>query len=447
MSVVVIDDDPSIRQALVGLLEHAGYQARAVATGQEALEAIRAEPTDLALLDLRLGSESGLELLPRLKALRPEMSVIVVTALAGIDTVVEAMKQGADNFVVKPIDPTRLLALVGKGVESEQLRRRNLQLDRLSARAPAELVAESDEMRDAVQLADAVAQRATTVLLLGETGSGKGMLARYIHERSPRAARPFVELNCAGLQRELTEAELFGHERGAFTGAAARKVGLFEAAHGGTLFLDEIGEMDLPIQAKLLKVLEQQRFRRVGGVAEIEVDVRVIAATHRDLDEDVAAGRFRSDLLYRLNVFAIRLPALRERADEIVPLARRFLAESRGAPGAPAEIAADAERLLRAYAWPGNVRELANVMERAAILCPRGQVLAEHLPPLRVPSLAAEGFADEDDERTLRAAERRFLEAALRDNGGNIQATARALGVSRGTLYRKISRYKLATGE
>jgi DNA-binding NtrC family response regulator len=311
-------------------------------------------------------------------------------------------------------------------------------------------------MRDALQLADAVAQRSTTVLLLGETGTGKGMLARWIHERSPRASRPFVELNCAGLQRELTESELFGYERGAFTGATGRKVGLFEAADGGTLFLDEIGEMDLAIQAKLLKVLEQHRFRRIGGVTEIEVDVRILAATHRDLAREAAAGRFRSDLLYRLDVFAIRLPSLRERREEVLPLARRFLAEARGARDGEAGAISDAAaRLLEGYGWPGNVRELRNVMERAAILCARGEVRPSHLPPLAPAGPATAGGdrdgggdpdgGGDDEDRSLRGAERRFLEATLRANGGNIQATARALGVSRGTLYRKISRYKLAT--
>jgi transcriptional regulator with PAS, ATPase and Fis domain len=263
------------------------------------------------------------------------------------------------------------------------------------------------------------------------------MLARHVHERSPRAGRPFVELNCAGLPRELTESELFGHEKGAFTGAAGRKLGLFEAADGGTLFLDEIGEMDLAVQAKLLKVLEQQRFRRVGGIAEVEVDVRLIAATHRDLPAEVAAGRFRGDLYYRLNVFAVRLPPLRERQGEILPLARQFLREQRGTT-----ISDEAAEILEAYAWPGNVRELRNVMERAAILCPPGRPVGpDHLPPLDVDGEPPAQEEEGDGAETLRDAERRFLEGALKTHGGNILRTARALGVSRGMLYRKIEKY------
>ncbi|MFO0744200.1 MAG: sigma 54-interacting transcriptional regulator [Myxococcota bacterium] len=285
-------------------------------------------------------------------------------------------------------------------------------------------------MKKVQALADAVAPRATTVLLLGDTGSGKGMLARYLHERSPRAAAPFVELNCAGLSRELTESELFGHERGAFTGATQRKLGLLEAADGGTLFLDEIGEMELAVQAKLLKVLEQGRFRRVGGIAELDVDVRIVAATHRDLEKDAVDGRFRADLYYRLNVFAIRLPPLGARKQDIAVLARRFLSEQRGGH----VLGEEAIELLEDYDWPGNVRELRNVMERAAILAPDGsEITGEHLPPLGGWAGAGNG--------TLDGAEKAFFQNALKSNDGNILATARALGVSRGLLYRKIAKF------
>jgi DNA-binding NtrC family response regulator len=435
----VVDDEPSVGEALIALLESAGHAARWVANAKAALVAVNDEPTDLALVDLRLGGESGLDLLDRLREARPEMSVIVMTALATIETAVDAMRRGADNFVTKPVDPARLLAIIGKGLEAESLRRRSAQLDRLGAQPAAALVAESAGMKEALRLADAVAPRGTTVLLLGETGTGKGVLARHIHDRSPRSGRPFVELNCAGLPRELTESELFGHEKGAFTGAAGRKIGLFEAADGGTLFLDEIGEMDLAVQAKLLKVLEQRRFRRVGGIAEVEVDVRLVAATHRDLPAEVAAGRFRGDLYYRLNVFAVRLPPLRERRSEILPLARQFLREQRAG-----DVTDEAAEILEDYAWPGNVRELRNVMERAAILCPPGRAVGpEHLPPLDVDPSGDDAADDGDGGRTLRDAERRFLEGALKTHGGNILRTARALGVSRGMLYRKIEKYGL----
>jgi DNA-binding NtrC family response regulator len=354
------------------------------------------------------------------------------------------MKLGADNFVVKPIDPPRLLALVGKGLETHQLRRKSEQLDRVAhASASTSLQADSEEMADVLQLANAVAGRATTVLLLGETGTGKGMLARYIHAQSPRAAMPFVELNCAGLSRELVESELFGYERGAFTGAQGRKVGLFDAADTGTLFLDEIGELDQTVQAKLLKALEERRFRRLGGVTEIAVDVRVIAATHRDLEAAAARGTFRSDLLYRLNVFPINLPPLRARRDDVLSLARRFLAESQR-PHAASPISHEAAAQLEAYAWPGNVRELRNVMERAAILAAPGQPIdVAHLPPL--PTTVSTPRAGEAS--SLGELERGFLARMLHEHGGNIKATAAALGVSRGTLYRKIAKYKLAATE
>jgi transcriptional regulator with GAF, ATPase, and Fis domain len=268
------------------------------------------------------------------------------------------------------------------------------------------------------------------VLLLGETGSGKGVLARHVHDQSLRARGPFVELNCAGLSRELTESELFGYERGAFTGATARKLGLFEAADSGTLFLDEIGEMDAAVQAKLLKVLESRRFRRLGGTVEIEVDVRLVAATHRDLAADAAAGRFRSDLYYRLNVFAIPVPPLRERVADILPLARAFLAEYSG----PRGLAPEAERALLDYRWPGNVRELRNVLERAAILCPAtGLVGLEHLPPLPV--------ASGEPASTALTPERDRLEAVLVSEGGNVASAARVLGMHRTQLRRLIARH------
>ncbi|MFO0748212.1 MAG: sigma-54 dependent transcriptional regulator [Myxococcota bacterium] len=431
--VLVVDDEANIRQALAGLFTHAGFAVETADASAPALAILRAQPFDVVLLDLRLGSESGLELLPLVKAEQPDVAVIVVTAHATIDTAVEAMRRGADNFVTKPIDPPRLLAIVKKGVEAQALRQASARLGRLAARPGKRTLFLSPPMKQVQALADAVAPHATTVLLLGETGTGKGMLARYLHDASPRAAAPFVELNCAGLSKDLTESELFGHERGAFTGATQRKLGLLEAADGGTLFLDEIGEMELAVQAKLLKVLEQGRFRRVGGLAEIAVDVRVVAATHQDLERHVAEGRFRADLFYRMNVFAIRLPPLSERRDEIAALARRFLDERRRGH----TLSEEALELLESYDWPGNVRELGNVMERAAILAPAGGVVTgEHLPPLM-------GQPSGELAATLDGAERTFIENALRQHGGNIQATARALGVSRGLLYRKIAKFGL----
>ena len=441
-SIVIIDDDEALASALAGLLRHARYEVRTAASSSEALREIEDHPTALALLDLRLGDESGLELLPQLKARRPEMSVIILTALGTIENAVEAMRLGADNFVVKPVDPPQLLATIAKGLEARDLRCQSERWARLRPAGGGEILSRSPAMQQVVRLAETVAPRDTTVLLTGETGVGKGVLARHIHRASRRGDGPFVELNCAGLQRELTETELFGHEQGAFTGATERKLGLFEAADGGTLLLDEIGEMDPAVQAKLLHVLETGRFRRLGGVSEIGADVRLIAATHRDLARDVEEGRFREDLLYRLNVFRIAIPPLRDRADDILPLAMRFLAEFRGTDDA-VRISPAAEALLVRYEWPGNVRELRNLMERATILCPPERPIEPvHLPPLSPRRPGGTERSGRPGE-TMREAERRLLEKALAAHGGNIRATARDLGVSRGTLYRKMRKYGL----
>lgn len=469
--ILIIDDDVSLVAALTGVLDQAGYEVRSAETADAALEIVRREPIELALVDIRLGTESGLDLLPQLKLLRPEMSVIVLTGVGTIALAVEAMQRGADNFIEKPIDPPRFLALVAKGLEAYALRRKALQLERLSAPSRPLICGDGSPMHEVLRLAEAVAARETTVLLCGETGTGKGLLARFIHDASPRRKGPFVELNCAGLSRELTESELFGHERGAFTGAVERKIGLFEAADGGTLFLDEIGEMDPAVQAKLLNALEQKRFRRLGGVAEIAVNVRVIAATNRDLQQDIATGRFRKDLFYRLNAFTIHLPPLRERREDILPLARHFLAECQAPQASVRGLSWDVEEILMGYDWPGNVRELKNVIERAAILCPRGsELLPIHLPPLRASRAtdvtshlsdvqgATEGRPLTQGSRApdqspsppaslskaVEEAERHYLELALQAHNWNLSATARELGISRDTLYRKIKKYNLA---
>jgi DNA-binding NtrC family response regulator len=437
-SILIVDDDPGLCDSLGGLLRHAGFTVRSALTGRQALDTVADRPTDLVFLDLRLGDESGLDLLPQLKTLRPEMAVLMITAMGTIEDAVEAMRRGADNFVTKPLDPARLLALVAKGLEAREFRHKSARLERLSTAEPPEIVSRSPAMRRALALAVAAAPHDTTVLLLGETGTGKGRLARSIHAASSRRSAPFVELNCAGLQRELTESELFGHERGAFTGAANRKIGLFEAAQGGTLLLDEIGEMDLAVQAKLLQVLETRRFRRVGGVTEIGADVRVLAATHRDLVRDATEGRFREDLLYRLNVFPVSIPPLRERKEDILTLASGFLREFGARNGGPRAISEDAAMLLVAHRWPGNVRELRNMMERAAIVCPPDAAVApSHLPPLRYERESAPGTTMDDAERSA-------VERALADQDGNLVAAARQLGVSRGTLYRKMRKFGIA---
>jgi DNA-binding NtrC family response regulator len=445
--ILIVDDEASIIVAVTGLLRQRSYQVASAETGAAALEVVRSEPIGLTLLDLRLGAEDGLALLPQLKTLRPEMSVIILTGQGTIENAFEALRRGADYFVEKPIRPPSFLTIIEKGLEAYRLRRKNLQLERLTAQAQPIVFREGSAISEALRLAETVAARDTTVLLRGETGTGKELLARLIHDASPRKKEPFVEVNCAGLQRDLLESELFGHERGAFTGAVERKIGLFEAADGGTLFLDEIAGMDMTVQAKLLKVLEQKRFRRLGGVAEVVVDVRLIAATNRDLAEEVAEGRFRQDLLYRLNVFAIDLPPLRERREDILPLAEHFLREFCGAQ-APTIASAAADMLL-AYAWPGNVRELKNVIERAAILCPPGSevqpVHLQQLSPSKLSDLNPSLVSDPSfTPMTLEEVEREHVKAVLELCNWSVSAAAPMLGISRETLYQKIKKYNLS---
>jgi two-component system, NtrC family, response regulator HydG len=440
--VLIVDDDRVLGDALAALLSHAGCEATSTINGSEALAVLRRQPTELVLLDLRLGAESGLDLLVDIKKIRPEISVIIVTALGTIEAAVDAMRSGADNFVLKPLDPPRLLAIVSKGLEARALRARTMQLERNSGRPAPPIVGESAPMDEALRLVETVAAHDTTVLLNGETGTGKGLFARYVHDCSARRKQPFVELNCAGLHRELTESELFGHEKGAFTGATERKLGLFEAAAGGTLFLDEIGELDSSVQAKLLRAIEEKTFRRIGGLAEIEVDVRLIAATHRDLAEEVKTGRFREDLFYRLSVFTVELPPLRERREDVGPLTYHFLRQYR--PDAAAgTLTAELVSHLEAYDWPGNVRELRNVVERACILAREGPLRLEHLPRLQSTRREEGRPVRPPASATMRDAERHQIERALSAQSGNVKAAAEQLGISRATLYRKARKYNI----
>lgn len=451
--VVIVDDDPIVCAMLDRLLGQAGWEVGVAHRGAAATAMLQASAAEVVLLDLHLAHEQGLELLPQLRAIRPEACIVILTAFGTIPLAVEAMRRGADDFIEKPVDPDRLLVVLAKGRESYRLRRLAARVERIAPGEPA-VIGESDAMRRLLGLAEAVARRDTTVLLGGETGTGKSLIARFLHQSSPRAAEPWVEVNCAGIQRELAESELFGYEKGAFTGATERKIGLFEAAGGGTVFLDEIGDLDLTTQAKLLHVLEERRFRRVGGLTEVQVDVRLIAATNRSLEEAILAGRFRADLFYRLNTITLEVPPLRDRREDILPLARHFLGElgSANALG----ISPAAERMLLGYPWPGNVRELRNVMERASILCPPGSsVLPLHLPFGAVmPSLTATtppGVARTPSHEApvsisaaAAEAEREALQRALRQFEGRHADAARALGVSRATLYRKLRKYGIS---
>jgi NtrC-family two-component system response regulator AlgB len=434
--VLVVDDEKNIRTTLALCLEGFGCKAEQASSSAAALEALRVEPFDLAFCDLRLGQESGLDLVPRLLAERPGLEVVVITAYATIDTAVEAMRRGAKDYLPKPFTPAQIRHLVDRALERRALTLRVHDLEnRLQEAAPeAVLETESPRMKGVLDVIERTAGHDVAVLLRGENGTGKGVLARLLHGRSPRRDRPFVVVNCPTLSEELLASELFGHARGAFTGAVKDQEGRVEAAESGTVFLDEIGEISPGLQAKLLRFLQEKRFERVGETRTRTADVRIVAATNRDLEAEVAAGSFREDLLYRLNVVEITVPPLRERPEDILPLARRFVAfVARQARRQPPDLSPAAERVLLAYRWPGNVRELRNAIERALILTP-GQVLEPESFPERIaaqplaPALGGDFTVDDvEREHVLRVLAR---VATLED-------AARILGIDASTLWRK----------
>ncbi|MFL5299929.1 MAG: sigma-54-dependent transcriptional regulator, partial [Anaeromyxobacteraceae bacterium] len=367
LRVLVIDDERNIRQTLGMCLEGFGCKVEQVATGAAALEALRREAFDLAFCDLKLGGESGLDLLPRLVGERPGLDVVIITAYATVDTAVEAMRRGAKDYLPKPFTPPQIRHLVDRARDRRRLSRRLGVLEaRLEEAAPeARLDTASPRMQAVLDVVARAASHDVAVLLRGENGTGKGVLARALHAQSPRRDRPFVVVNCPTLSEELLASELFGHARGSFTGAIRDQEGRMEAAEGGTVFLDEIGEISPALQAKLLRFLQEKQFERVGETRTRVADVRIVAATNRELDAVVKAGRFREDLLYRLNVMEFVVPPLRERSEDILPFARGFVgffARQAGRP--PPDLSAATEKLLVGYAWPGNVRELRNAIER-----------------------------------------------------------------------------------
>lgn len=444
--ILIVDDQHSVRFGLRSLLEGEGYRVLEADTGAQALALITEQAPQLILLDLRLPDTDGLTLLPRIKAIDDEAPIIMLTAHGTIETAITALKNGAENFLTKPFDPDSLLILIARTLDQTRTRRERLLLGLAQQQVAAEyFVGQSDAIKRIHATIERLAASDTTVLLQGETGTGKGMVANLIHRQSERRHKPFVALNCAGLSKELLESELFGHEKGAFTSAVTSKAGLFELAHQGTIFFDEISEMELAVQARLLNVLEQKRFRRVGGVQEKEVAVRIIAATNRNLQHEIKRGRFREDLFYRLNVMPILLPGLRERREDILPLVQHFIAHfNHKLNRRIAGVTPKAEALLLGYPWPGNIRELRNIVERAMILCAQERLHASDLP-----------FGDFNDEPSAAASEeflsleeveRLQIERVLTAQNGNLSRTAEILGVTRTTLYNKLRRYGLNEG-
>jgi NtrC-family two-component system response regulator AlgB len=441
--VLVIDDEESIRKMLRVCLEGAGYRVMLAPNGEAGVAAAKRAPPDVALVDLRLGGMDGIAVTRALAQDVPGAVVIIMTAYATIDNAVDAMRAGAADYLPKPFTPAQVLHAVRKAVEAAGLRAELAELKSATSRGVrVRFESRGDALREALTMASRVAGTDATVLLLGETGTGKGVLARHVHALSPRADRPFVTVNCAVVSPSLIENELFGHARGAFTGADTARVGHVEAAGNGTLFLDEVGDLPREAQGKLLRLLEEHEYVRVGDTEPRRSDARVIAATHHDLKAAVAAGTFREDLFYRLNVVTIRMPPLRERCEDIPELAQAILGDL-SAQHRRDELTLDpaATAALAAYAWPGNLRELVNVLERAVILA-GGKVITPDLLPEELRAVApARGDGAPEDE-SLEAAERRHIAAVLARHP-TLDSAAKALGVDPSTLYRKRERYGL----
>jgi DNA-binding NtrC family response regulator len=440
--LLIVDDDEELRDTLARRFARAGLPVTTAESGEEALAKLGRAEFDVALFDLHLPGMSGLDLLAQFKQLQPEAEVLMLTAHGSIATAIEAMRRGAYDYLSKPFQLGDLDVHLEKAYEKVRLSRRERQWqEQVRFESPRyRLVGSGAEMEHVMAMIEKVAATDATVLVYGPSGSGKELVARAIHYNSPRRERPLVTINCAALQATLLESELFGHEKGAFTGAVQTKPGLIEVAEGGTLFIDEVGEMAGSLQAKLLRVLEDGHFRRVGGTLELQADVRVLAATNRPLEEEQRAGRFREDLYYRLNVIAIGLPPLRERREDIPELVEHFLA-TRPVGGGRCRIAPEAMEALERYDWPGNVRELANVLERAQILAEGHIITTEDLPEGLVEMTPEIGEAG--DPRRLRDVERRHVQSILRQAKGNKVQAARALGISRRALYRLIAKYHL----
>ncbi len=438
--ILVVDDDQSSRELLTRILGQGGHQVTALADGREAIEVLAAgEPPDLVVSDIRMAEADGLQVMDAYRQKAPDTPVILVTAFGTVDGALEAIRRGAADYLSKPYDVDAIKLVVARALKQRALALENRSLRRgLRDKYRLEnVVGRSEAMLQVFKTAARVASTDATVLIQGESGTGKELVARAIHQSSPRAGGPFVAVDCGAIAEGVLESELFGHARGAFTGAQATRRGLFEEASGGTLFLDEIGDVGPNLQARLLRALQEGTIRRVGTNEPIAVDVRVVAATNRDLEQAVKEGGFRADLYYRLNVVAIRIPPLRERREDVPLLAEHFAHKhGRGEGGA---ISSPARDLLLAYHWPGNVRELENVVARALALNPSGVILPDDLPEAIRTGHAAEpappGGAGEE-RPTLEELERRYARQVLRETGGNKSRAADILGIDRKTLYR-----------
>ena len=432
--ILVVDDEQHVRQSLAAWFREDGYEVNVAAGGREALAALARDGADILLVDIKMPGMDGLELLRKARELAPDATVIIMTAYASVETAVQALKDGAYDYVVKPFDPDAVSGLVRKAAERYALLKENRALrERLESAAPALITAGQGRMREVQELVERVAPTDTSVVITGESGTGKELVARLLHAHSSRRFGPFAVVNCGALAEGLLEAELFGHERGAFTGAVARHRGKVELAHEGTLFLDEIGDVPAKVQVSLLRVLQEKTLMRVGGNTSITVDFRLVTATHRDLEAEVSSGRFREDFFFRINVFHIHVPALRERSEDVPLLAEHFLAQfarqmNRRIDG----FTGDAIAALCAYPWPGNVRELQNAIERAVVMCRANRIEASLFPFAHAPA---------PEDLSIDAMEAAHIRKVLASCGFNVTQAAGLLAIDRVTLYNKMKKY------
>ena len=442
--ILIADDEASGRNGLASVLRLEGFDVEVAADGVEALAKVASTAPDLLLSDVRMPNMDGLELLRQVREQYPDLIVVLMTAFTGVESAVQAMQEGAEDYLTKPLQMGEVIVILDRALERRRLRREAAELrarlrDRVSLGA---LVGSSPAMQQVFKAIEQVAPSRATVLITGESGTGKELAAAAVHENSPRARHPFVKLHCAALAESLLESELFGHEKGAFTGAAARREGHFKIADGGTLFLDEIGDISPATQVKLLRFLQERTFERVGGTETLKVDVRVIAATNRDLRAEVAAGRFREDLFYRLNVVNVDMPPLRARPGDVLPLARHFLTKfakenSKTITG----FDASAVERIQSHRWPGNVRELENVIERACVLCDGPKIGAKHFPTALAPQ---SGSAVRIPGSTLEEIERHAILSTLEAAGGSTSRAAQMLGISIRKVQYRLHEYGLA---
>lgn len=457
--ILIIDDEAFIRENVSRILSEEGYHVCQAATMREAGEQVSSGEIDLALLDLNLGSEKGIDVLKVLKELDPELLVIIITGFGSVESAVDALKMGAFHYMKKPFKADALRVVVKLALQTQTLKREVRNLKRADSCLPGRspMIGKSKPFRDVIDQVREIARIPSTVLITGESGTGKELVARAIHDLSDRRDAAFVAINCASIPASLLESELFGHEKGSFTSATGRKTGLFEEAHHGTIFLDEIGEMDMAMQAKLLRVLQERTIRRVGGIKDITIDVRIVAATNRNLLDKIAAGSFREDLFYRINVFPITIPPLRERTDDISIIAAYFLDTfSRSFGRDFKSLSPEAAQLMADYRWPGNIRELRNVIERICIMNYGPDLLPEHLPQeIRgIPPANISSALHQPPHNSLLPAdcglddavmnfEKNLIRTALEKNGGNVLQTAATLKIPRGTLRYKMDKYEI----